>query len=70
MSLAGLTDFTPEEMAHVAGILQRHDGPVSERAVQDCIRTIRNEYQSGSVQSEDDLLALRDKMRERKGIKA
>ena len=54
----------------MAGILERQQGPVSEQALMDCVRTVQQEYQSGNVRSEDDLLLLRDKMKERKGIKA
>ena len=64
-----LTDFTGEEMSHLAGILQRQDGPVDEAVLRDCIRTIRAEYQAGSVASDDDLLAYRNKLKDRKGMK-
>ena len=70
VSLGGLADFTAEEMSHVAGILQRQQGPVSEQALSDCVRTIQSEYQTAKVETEDDLMALRNKMKERKGIKA
>lgn len=63
-----LTDLTPEEMSHVAGILQRREGPVNEQALNDCISIIQSEHQSGSVKDEIDLLAMRDKWKERKGI--
>ena len=64
-----LADFTGEEMSHLAGILQRQEGPVNEAALRDCIRTIRAEHQAGTVASDDDLLALRNKLKERKGMK-
>ncbi len=64
-----LTDFTPEEMSHLVAIAQRHSGPVHEEALLDCIRTIRAEHQADSVSSDDDLLALQNKLKERKGIK-
>ena len=70
VSLGGLSDFTSEEMSHVAGILQRQEGPVNEQALADCIRTIQREYQSGRVETEDDLRKFQNKMKERKGIKA
>ena len=70
VSLGGLTDFTGEEMSHIAGILHRQEGPVSEQALTDCIRTIQREHQSGAVETAEDLLALRNKLKERKGIKA
>lgn len=69
VSLGILTDFTVEEMAHLAGILQRHDSPINEQAFQDCIRTILSEYQAGEVRSDADILALRDAMKAKKGIR-
>ena len=69
VSLGMLTDFTSEEMAHIAGISQRLQGPVNEQALQDCVRTILAEHRKASVETREDILALRDKMKERKGIK-
>ena len=69
VSLSVLSDFSTEEMAHLAGILQRQQGTVSEQALRDCIRIIQQEHQSGKVETEADLLALREKMKERKGIR-
>ena len=69
VSMAVLSDFTSEEMSHIAGIVQRQQGPVSEQALLDCVRTIRAEHQSSNVETSDDLLALRERMKERKGIK-
>ena len=70
VSLSGLSDFTAEEMSHIAGILQRQNGPVNEQALMDCIRTIQDENQSAKVTTDDDLLARRERMKQRKGIKA
>ncbi len=70
VSVTGLTDFTGEEMSHVAGIVQRHQGPVNEQGLRDCVHTIQAEHGRSNVSSEDDLLALRERMKERKGIKA
>ena len=70
VSLAGLTDFAPEEMSHIAGILHRQNGPVNEQALQDCIRTILDENQSAKVVTDDDLLERQRRMKQRKGIKA
>ena len=69
-SPASLTDFTSEEMAHIASILQRHDGPVSERGLNDCIRTILVEHQSAhAANTNDDLLAFQHQMLARKGLR-
>ena len=69
VSLGVLADLTPEEASHIAGIAHRLDGPVNEQAYHDCIRTIRSEYEASSVSTEDDLMAYRDKLKKRKGIK-
>jgi DNA primase len=69
ISLAVLEDFSAEEMSHLAGILLRQDGPVNEVALRDCISIIRSEHQAGSVNNDDDLLAYRNKLKDKKGLK-
>ena len=69
-SLSGLTDFTGEEMAHIAGILQRNSAPVSDQALSDSISVIRQTHQFKTADSDADLLELRRKLQESKGIKA
>ena len=69
VSTAVLEDMTAEEMAHIAGIVQRHESPVNENVLNDCVATICSEFQSRNVSSDDDLLALREKLKERKGLK-
>ena len=69
VSLSVLTDLSEEEMSHIAGIAQRRQGPVNEQALSDCIRTIQGEHQRSNVSSEEDLLALRDQLKQRKGVK-
>ena len=64
-----LEDLTSEEMSHIAGIVQRQQGPVNEGALTDCVRTIRAEQQMRTVSTEDDLMRFRDKLKERKGIR-
>ena len=64
-----LEDLNSEEISHITGILQRHQGPVSEQAFSDCVRTVLAEHQAAGVATEDDLLAYQNKLRERKGIK-
>lgn len=71
-TLASLTDFNSEEMAHIARIVQRHDGPVSEQALADCIHTILTEHQSQTAaknNDNDDLLAFQQQLFARKGLK-
>ena len=69
VNISVLSDFSGEEISHLAGILQRQDGPVNETALRDCIRTIHAEHQGSSVSSDDDLLAYRNKLKDRKGMK-
>ncbi|MBR4017601.1 MAG: DNA primase [Oscillospiraceae bacterium] len=69
ISLGVLEDLTPEETGHLAGVCQRADSPVNETAFRDCVRIIVSESQSREVQSDDDLLTLRNKLKESKGTK-
>ena len=69
VSVSCLADLTGEEMSHIASIVQRQQGPVNQQALSDCIRTITREYRCGKVESEADLMALRNAMKERKGMK-
>ena len=42
---------------------------MNENALRDCIRTIRAEHQANNVSNDDDLLAYRNKLKDRKGLK-
>ena len=70
VSAAVLADFTAEEMSHLAGVTQRHTGPINETAMLDCVHIILEEYQKRQVQTDDDLLALRKKFMEKKGVQS
>ena len=54
-------------MSHLAHIAQRHTGPVNEEAMQDCIRIIQDEFHSGNIQTDDELLNFQKRMQQRKG---
>ena len=69
VSLGVLADLSGEEMSHITGIYQRQQGPVHEQAFRDCVRTIKAEHSASHVNSEDDLMALRNRLKERKGIR-
>ncbi|MBE6947287.1 MAG: DNA primase [Ruminococcaceae bacterium] len=69
VSLAVLEDLSQEEMSHLVGVLQRQQGTVNEQAFAGCIATICTEHQASSVTNEDDLLAFRNRLKERKGMK-
>ena len=60
-------ELTAEEMSHMAGITHRHQGTVNAEAFRDCVNTVLAECQSAGVSSDDDLMALRNKLKERKG---
>ena len=70
VALTGLSDVTKEEMSHIAGIVHRQQGPVSEQALADCVGIILAQNRKKHVSSEDDLLRLQEQMKKRKGIKA
>lgn len=70
VSFATLEDLSGEEASHLAGILQRESGPVNEQALRDYMATIHAEHQKKQVSSEDDLLKLRNQLKESKGYKA
>ena len=69
VSLSVLTDLSGEEMSHITGIYEQQDGPVSEAAFRDCVNKILGEKQVKNIASDDDLLAFRNKLKERKGTK-
>ena len=68
VSAAVLTDFTAQEMAHLAGLSQKDTGPVNEGALDDCIRCIVDANQKGQVDSDDALLARMKQLQEKKGV--
>ena len=69
VSLRVLEDLSAEEMSHLAGVSQKHTGPVNETAFRDCIKIVLGEQQSRRVSTDDDLLAFRNKLKESKGTK-
>ena len=67
VSVSVLSDLTEEEASHMAGIVYEQT-VVDEAAFRDCIHIIQTEHQSAQVSTEDDLLAYRNKLKERKGL--
>ncbi len=67
ISIGVLEDMTPEEISHITGVVQRHQGPVNQAAFTDCLNIILSEGQSSRVSTDDDLLALREKLKAKKG---
>ena len=70
VSISVLAELTPEETSHIAGIQHRNSGTVNEDAFKDCVATVLAQRQSAGVSTDDDLMALRNKLKERKGTKA
>ena len=70
VNISVLSDLDGEEMSHIVGLVQRHQGPVNEEALADCVSIIQKEHQSSQVDSVDDLMAYRNKLKESKGVKA
>ena len=69
VSAAVLEDLSAEESAHIALVLQRQEGNVSDQVVADCVRTIQSQHQASQVHSEQDLLAMREQLKQRKGYR-
>ncbi len=69
VSLRVLEDVSAEEMSHLAGVCQKHTGPVNETAFRDCVKIVLGEQQSRRVSTDDELLAFRNKLKESKGTK-
>ena len=70
VSLNCLSDFEPEEMSHIAGLLRQQEGPVNEKAFLDSVAIILDEKQASMVSSDEDLLVRQQRLKESKGIKA
>ena len=69
VGIGGLTDFTGEEMAHIASLTQSLQTTVDEKAFTDCLDTIRSQFQSGKVDSDADLMARQKALQQRKGMR-
>ncbi len=68
VSLSVLEDLTPEEQAHLSAVASHGETLVNETALKDCMNLIHSEYQNAHASaSEDDLLALQSRLKEKKG---
>lgn len=64
-TLNALTEeFTPEEMAHLSNVAQRRETTVSEQALKDYIRIIREEYERAHLSGAEGLLQLAQRKRQ------
>ena len=66
VSLAVLEELSEEEMSHVAGLCHKYQGTVNEHAFADCVKTVQS-CANKKCNSDDDLLAFRNKLKESKG---
>ena len=67
VSLGVVEDLSHDEMSHLAGITHRRQDNINETAFLDCVKTVLNLCQAKQVSTNDDLMALRDKLLESKG---
>ncbi len=68
-SLAALEgQFSREELEHLTGVAQKGGGRVSEEALKDCVRIVREEYAKREARQDQDLMALRARLKEQKGL--
>ena len=66
VSLAVLTDISPDETSHLAEALYGLD-VVNEVAFRDCVAIIKDEHRSYNVETDEDLLVIRKRMQQKKG---
>ncbi len=69
VSIGVLEELEGDEMSHIAYVCQRQQGPINEQAFADCVRTILNEHEKAGGASADRLMAMREKLKESKGMK-
>lgn len=69
VNLGVLSDLSQEEMSHIAGVMQSRKGAAGDRGFRDCAATIRKIAQAKSIESDDDLMAFRNKLLKDKGTK-
>ena len=68
-SLAALEgQFTKEEMEHLSGVAQKGGALVNEEALRDYQNTIREAYAKREARQDQDLMALRNRLKEKKGL--
>ena len=69
ISIGVLEELTQEQISHITGVVQRQQGTVNQEAFADCVNRILSEGQSARVSTDDDLLALQEKLKAKKGTK-
>ncbi len=69
VSVGVLEDLTAEETSHIVAVCQRRENTVNRQAFRDCVQTVLSQKKP-DVSTDDDLLALQNKLKQRKGTKA
>lgn len=69
VSLGTLEGFAPEEVSHLAWVIQKYDAPISEQALSECAETIRTEHKAKNISTADDLMALQRSLQQKKGLR-
>ena len=65
---AALADsLSPAEMAHLTAVLQKQEPPLSETALADYLRILREERAKARVSDASDLLAMQRDLKKKKG---
>lgn len=59
--------LSPAEMAHLTSVLQKPDAPVSEQAMDDCLRIVREERAKRNTVDAASLLRMQEELRRKKG---
>ena len=68
VTLGALSDvLSPAEMAHLTSVLQKPDAPVSEQAMDDCLRIVREERAKRNTVDAASLLRMQEELRRKKG---
>ncbi len=62
-----LEDLTSEEASHMAAIAQRDSGPINEEAFLDYVRTIRQRHRAKDGSTDEALLEMRNRKKQRGG---
>ena len=68
VSLAVLEDLSPEELTHRSAFVQKEEALVNDAAFRDYLQTVHEEYlKTQSSGSDEDMMALRDRLLGKKG---
>ena len=59
--------FTPQEISHLTSVAQKRDQLVSEKALEDYLAIVEEEYEKAHVAGREDLQAFRRRLLEKKG---